>query len=115
MAEVRDCPRCGTVCPPETRRCDCGYDFVLKARNLPPDVPLPGFREVYWLLLLGPLCAGLVVIGLGVLGNAVLDGFPREQLGQGLAFLVVGSVLCLLLAAVVRGRHRQRIRNQTRP
>ena len=23
-----NCPHCGLACPPETQRCDCGYDFV---------------------------------------------------------------------------------------
>jgi hypothetical protein len=28
MANLKDCPRCGLVNPPETLRCDCGYNFA---------------------------------------------------------------------------------------
>ncbi|MEO7144211.1 MAG: hypothetical protein ABI165_12010, partial [Bryobacteraceae bacterium] len=31
-----DCPTCGLTNPPETIRCDCGYDF---GASKPPDVP----------------------------------------------------------------------------
>jgi hypothetical protein len=28
VSVVKDCPKCGTVNPPEALRCDCGYDFA---------------------------------------------------------------------------------------
>ena len=28
MIPYMKCPSCGLACPPETQRCDCGYDFV---------------------------------------------------------------------------------------
>lgn len=28
VSESMECPNCGLVCPPESQRCDCGYDFL---------------------------------------------------------------------------------------
>jgi hypothetical protein len=43
------CPNCGLTCPPDTRQCDCGYDFVadfVRTPLLPAEPQSLGYRPL---------------------------------------------------------------------
>jgi Protein of unknown function (DUF2569) len=72
---AKDCPRCGTICPDETRICDCGYDFAAGAAGQGTDDDYGKYRGVGgWLLL---LCVGLTILG-PLFAVASLTGSFRE-------------------------------------
>jgi len=33
MSEIRDCPKCGIINPPDTDQCECGYRFAQPQRR----------------------------------------------------------------------------------
>jgi predicted lipid-binding transport protein (Tim44 family) len=93
---MKRCPKCGLSNPPESERCDCGYDFVsgsVKATLLSGSAPpaQSGLVRTGRWLTLGGLLGG---IALGRLGRAVAGD-------AGLAFGVLGDVLLLLFFAGV--------------
>lgn len=114
---VRDCPRCGLVCPPETIRCDCGYDFVRRSTDPHEYVvpPLPGCGEVFRIARYGLFAFGVFIVGIGIIARTLADGrdVPR-MLAYGFLFLASGLAGLVGLGLWVRHRHKERIRDETR-
>src|SRR5437867_7937692 len=49
---ARECPKCGLVNPPDTRRCDCGYDFETRQGGaVHPDFGGTAIQLLGWILL----------------------------------------------------------------
>jgi uncharacterized membrane protein YhaH (DUF805 family) len=95
---AQECPRCGLVSPQDTRRCDCGYDFVTRTSVEAQHVgwqellfSLDGRigRAAYWLVLSTSMAAYLVLFALDLALGTVNE---TEKIG-------LLSGIFLLLAA----------------
>jgi len=99
MAEPRSCPNCGLLNPPDSRRCDCGYDFadqqVVRQAGRQVDPAWFGSVTVLACMTLGVV---LGIIAIFIIAAAE----PGPTSGEGLYYgAVFGAVVGLLVGAVV--------------
>jgi len=69
------CPRCGLLCPGNTRRCDCGYDFETSPERMRAEYTR-SMREAVPLAIGGMVLAMLPII-LIIIGFVTSPGSPR--------------------------------------
>lgn len=112
MGEAKDCPVCGLVNPPETRRCDCGYDFVDRTGGgpRPPTTPEPRPGSAPLLGCVLGFVGGLLGVVVGVtIGWLVIEPSVRGESGMwvlpvGALGAAGGAIAGALVAAWVASR-----------
>ena len=105
-----DCPSCGLTNPPESLKCDCGYDFSAgKATDFPGwEISLAwrqkvaAFWSISWPAWIGSM--GLVILlTSGYSVDLLQDNFSVIALGGNLAFFAIQA---LLTRRLVRKNYR---------
>lgn len=100
-----ECPNCRLLNPPQSQRCDCGYDFVARAMQ----APVPGPRKMGRRVLgLQVGCLALVALMLPALYGAV---FLADYLDRSATQRNIQSLDAAATQAVPPGADRETARS----
>ena len=76
---IRDCPKCGLANPPETRFCECGYDFLTKQvdrHRAPKHSPSQGWYSEVQNIRLAITGILIGLLGMGLLASELSGSHP---------------------------------------
>ena len=87
-----DCPQCGLASPPESLRCDCGYDFRFRRPGGgQPGVPLTKSETILWIILI--ICVPLV----GPLAGLSYSMYKLAKGKRDAGMMLMASIMVLVV------------------